>query len=92
MPEIPPALVLALIVGVFHTALYVLIRGSTRGGLPFLLLAAVLGAYAGQALGMRLPDPVRLGDFSFIWSSVLAWAGLLIVAIARVLGPSQEGL
>ncbi len=92
MPEIAPALVLALIVGVFHTALYVFIRGSARGRLPFLAAAAILGAYGGQAIGTRLPDPVRLGDFSLIWASVLAWAGILIIAIASVLGPSREGL
>ena len=46
--------VLALLVGVFHTALFVVIRGTAGGQLPLLLAAAVLGAWAGDALGARL--------------------------------------
>ncbi len=79
---------LALIVGVFHTSLYVLIRGS-GGRLPLVLVAAILGAYAGQALGSRLGDPLRIGDFGLVYSSLLAWAGILVIAIVSVLGPSR---
>jgi hypothetical protein len=85
MPEIGPAPVLALIVGVFHTSLYVFLRGSARGRLLLLLPAAVLGAYGGQALGLRLGDPVRLGDFGLVWASLLAWLGIGIVAIVSLL-------
>ena len=49
-----PAPILAVLLGVFHTALFVLIRGSARGQLPLLVLAASLGALAGDALGARL--------------------------------------
>ncbi len=80
---------LALIVGVLHTSLYVLLRGSAGGRLPLVLGAAILGAYAGQALGSRLGDPLRIGDFGLVYSSLLAWAGILIVAIVSVLGPSR---
>ncbi len=90
MPEIGPAPVLALIVGVFHTALYVLIRGSARGRLLVLLPAAVLGAYAGQALGGRLGDPLVIGDFGLLWASVLAWVGIAVVAIASTLVPGGD--
>ncbi len=80
---------LALIVGVLHTSLYVLLRGSAGGRLPLVLGAAILGAYAGQALGSRLGDPLRIGDFGLVYSSLLAWAGILVVAIVSVLGPSR---
>ncbi|MBA2254969.1 MAG: hypothetical protein H0W07_07645 [Chloroflexi bacterium] len=90
MPEIGTAPVLAVLVGFFHTALYVLLRGSAGGRLPFVFVAAVLGAYAGQAVGIRLGDPVRVGDFGLISSSVVAWIGILVVAAAGVLGPSRR--
>ncbi len=89
-PDVGPALVLALVVGAFHTCLYMLLRGSAGVRLLLVLVAAVLGALAGQALGARLGDPVRLGDFSLIWASALAWAGIAIVAVATTLGPSRQ--
>ena len=89
MPEIGPAPVLALLTGIFHTALYAFLRGSTGGRLPVLVVAAVLGAYAGQALGARLGDPLRIGDFAFLWASAVAWAGMLLVAVLAVLGPAR---
>jgi hypothetical protein len=88
MPEIGTAPVLAVVVGLFHTSLYVLIRGSIGARLPFVAIAAVLGAFAGQALGLRLGDPIRVGDFGLLSASVVAWAGILVVAAAGVLGPS----
>ena len=89
--EIGPAPILSLIVGVFHSALYVLIRGSAaRPRLPFAVIAAVLGAYAGQALGTHLGDPIRLGDFAMLSASLMAWAGILVVALTSVLGPARE--
>ena len=90
MPEIGPAPVLSVLVGFFHTAAYVLIRGSAGGRLPLILVAAVLGAYAGQALGARLGDPLRIGDFGLVWSSVVAWAGIVTVAVVSVLAPARD--
>ena len=90
LPEIGPAPVLSLVVGVFHTALYVLVRGTTLARLPVLLVAAVLGAFAGQALGARLGDPVRIGDYGLVSSSVVAWIGLLIVTAVGMLAPPRE--
>lgn len=89
MPEIGTAPVLAVLVGLFHTALYVLLRGSVGGRLPFVALAAILGAYAGQAVGVRLGDPLRIGDFGLLASSIVAWIGILVVAAAGVLGTSR---
>ena len=88
---IGPAPVLALLVGVFHTALYVLIRGSAGGQLPLLVLAAFLGALAGDELGGRLGfDLLRLGDFRLVAASLLAWAGIAMVAIVAILGPTRR--
>jgi hypothetical protein len=89
-PDVGPALVLALVVGAFHTSLYMLLRGSAGVRILLILVAAVLGALAGQALGSRLGDPLRVGDFSLIWASALAWLGIGIVAVATTLGPSRQ--
>ena len=73
MPDIGPAPILALFIGAFHTCLYVLVRGSAGTRLPFVMLAAVLGAYAGQAIAARLGDPLRIGDFGLLWASGVSW-------------------
>jgi hypothetical protein len=87
---IGPAPVLAGLFGLFHTSLYVLIRGSTGGRLPLLLLAACLGAWAGDALGARLAwDFLRIGDFRTLPASLMAWLGLATVTILSQLGPSR---
>jgi hypothetical protein len=83
-------MILAVLVGVFNVALFVLFGGQARGRLPFLVLAAILGAYAGQAVGERLGDPVRIGDFGLLSSSVVAWAGIAVVAIVSTLGPARN--
>jgi hypothetical protein len=89
VPEIGPAPVLALVVGAFHTGLYLLIRGSAGMHLPFALLAAVLGAYAGQALGGRLGDPLLIGDFGLAWASLLAWLGIGLIVAAGMLATAR---
>ena len=91
MPEVGPTPILAAIVGVFHVAIYVLVRGTARGQLLLLVPAAILGAYAGQALGVRLGDPLRIGDFGLIAASLLAWVGILVVVLIGTLGPSRDG-
>lgn len=88
---IGPGIVLAVLVGIFHTALYVAIRGSAGGQLPLLALAAILGAWAGDELGGRLGlDLVRIGDFRLVAASVVAWIAIGIVAIVAVLGPTRR--
>ena len=88
---IGPGIVLALLVGIFHTALYVAIRGSAGGQLPLLAAAAILGAWAGDELGGRLGlDLLRIGDFRLVAASVVAWIAIAIVAIVAVLGPTRR--
>ncbi len=85
MPEIAPAPVLSVLVGLFHTGIYLLIRGTAGLRLAFAGLAAILGAYAGQALGARLGDPLAIGDFGLLYASLLAWVGILIIVAASVM-------
>jgi hypothetical protein len=88
---IGPAPILALLVGAFHTSLYVLARGSAGGQLPLLLVAAVLGAWAGDALGTRLGmDILVIGDFHLLSASLVAWAGIGFVSIVAILGPTRR--
>jgi hypothetical protein len=81
--------VFALLVGGFHTALFLYLRG--RGGLEILIVfaAAALGAWAGDATGGRLDiDPIRIGDFHLIAASVVAWDGIGFVEVLSILGPA----
>lgn len=87
---IGPAPILAILVGIFHTGLYVLLRGSAGGQLPLLLIAAVLGAWAGDALGARLGiDFLRIGDFRLASASAVAWVGIGFVSVVAILGPTR---
>lgn len=90
MPEIGPTPVLAVLVGLFHTGLYLVVRGSAGLRLPFIALAAVLGAYGGQALGARLGDPLSIGDFGLLWASLLAWLGIALIVAASMLSPTRD--
>jgi hypothetical protein len=88
---IGPALVLAVLVGTFHTAVFVFVRGTAGGQLPLLVIAAILGAWAGDALGVRLGvDLLRIGDFRLLSASILAWLGLGAVAVISILGPARR--
>ncbi len=88
--SVEPALILAILVGIFHASLYVLIRGSAGGRLPILVIAAILGAWAGDALGDRLGVTLlSIGDFSLLAASVLAWIGIGISSAVAILGPSK---
>ena len=87
---IPPALPLALLLGLLHTSIYVLIRGDAGGRLPLTYVAASLGAWAGAALGDRLGlTMISIGDFPLIPASILAWVGIGIVATLATLGPQR---
>jgi hypothetical protein len=84
-------MVLSVLVGIFHAALSVLIRGSAGGRLQVLVAAAILGAWAGDALFGRLGIAIAtIGDYNLIGASILAWLGIGIVSIVATLGPSPE--
>lgn len=88
---IGPAIILAAIFAVLHVAIYVLIRGRIGARLPLVLGAAFLGAWAGDAIDGRVGvDPVRIGDFHVLAASVLAWAGIGVVAVLAILGAQQR--
>ena len=87
---IGPALILSAVLALFHVSLYVFIRNGAGSRLPLLLLAAFLGAWAGDAIGGRLDaDPLRIGDFHVIFASVVAWLGIGFVAVLAVLAPDR---
>lgn len=88
---IGPALVLAVIVGLFHVAAYVFIRGRAGARLPLLMVASVLGAWAGDAVAGRMNiDPLRVGDFHLVTASFVAWLAIGLVAILAVLVPERK--
>lgn len=87
--SLEPSLVLSVLVGTFHAALSVLIRGSAGGRLPALVAAAILGAWAGDAIFDRLGIGVlTLGDYHLLGASVVAWLGIGLVSIMAALGPT----
>ncbi len=88
---IGPALPLALLLGLVHTALYVLVRGDAGGRLPLTYVAAALGAWAGAALGEQIGfGMLAIGDFSLVAASIVAWLGIGFVAIVATLGPDRR--
>ena len=88
---IEPSLVLSVLVGLFHAAVSVAIRGSAGGRLPALVAAAILGAWAGDAIFGRLGvGIVTRGDYNLIGASIVAWLGVAIVSGIAVLGPNPE--
>jgi len=90
--SLDPALILAILVGIFHASLYVMIRGSAGGRLPIIVIAAILGAWAGDALGDRLGIGFfSMGDFRLFAASVVAWIGIGISSAVAILGPSRGG-
>ncbi len=89
--SLEPSLVLSVLLGIFHAALSVLIRGSAGGRLPILVAAAILGAWAGDALFARLGLGIlTLGDYHLLGASIVAWIAIAIVSVVAVLGPTRE--
>jgi hypothetical protein len=88
--SVDPSLVLSVLVGTFHASLSVLLRGSAGGRLPAVVIAAILGAWAGDALMDRLGiDALTIGDYHLIGASVLAWLGIGLVSVVSILGPTR---
>jgi hypothetical protein len=89
--SIDPALILSVLVGTFHASLYVLIRGTAGGRLPIIVAAAILGAWAGDALAGRLGfNVLSIGDFHLLGASIVAWVGIGISTAVAILGPSER--
>lgn len=87
--SIDPSLILSVLVGSFHAALSVLVRGTAGGRLPAIAVAAILGAWAGDAIAGRLGiDVLTIGDYHLIGASVLAWVGIGLVSVVAVLAPN----
>ena len=87
---IGPALVLSIILGLFHVSAYVFIRGRVGARVPLLLIAAILGAWAGDAVAARMAiDPLRVGEYHLISASVVAWLGIGLVAVLAGLVPER---
>jgi hypothetical membrane protein len=83
--------ILAVLVGIFHSGLFFFLGG--RGGLRLILTigAAILGAWAGDAVGGRLGfDAFRLGDFRLLPASIMAWLGIGFVEVISILGPERR--
>lgn len=80
-----PAFVLSVLVGAFHTCMYIVIRGRIGWHIPAVLAAAILGALAGQAIGARIGGVLRLGDYSLLWASALAWMGIGVAVVTSAL-------
>ena len=80
-----PAFVLSLLVGAFHTCLYIFIRGNLGWHIPAVLVGGVIGALLGQAIGARVGDLLRIGDYSLLWASLVAWIGMgMAIVISTV--------
>jgi len=88
--SLEPSLVMSVLLGLFHAALSVVIRGTAGGRLPALVAAAILGAWAGDAIFGRLGiDVLTIGDYHLLGASIVAWVGIGLVSVVAVLGPSS---
>jgi hypothetical protein len=91
--SIEPSLVLSVLVGAFHASLSVLIKGSATGRLALIVIAAILGAWAGDALMDRIGlDVLTIGDYHLLGASILAWVGIGLVMVVSTLGPTRSGI
>ncbi len=93
MPPIAPSLVLSLLVGVFVASFYVLVRGRTLSRLPFVIGAAMLGGWAGDAVGgLAALSVLTIGDFHLPAAAIGAGVGVGLVELLSVLvAPKPEG-
>ena len=67
-----PALVLSLLVGAFHTCVYIFVRGNLGWHIPGLLVGAILGALVGQAIGGSPEGGIfKSTDGGATWSPVM---------------------
>ncbi len=90
MPPVSPAIVLSVLVGVFDSCLYLVLRGTIRAHMVAVVPAAIVGAFIGQAVGGRVGDPVRIGDYSLVWAVVVSWVGILVVVSLASVMPDRD--
>jgi hypothetical protein len=76
-----PAFVLSVVVGAFHTCVYIFVRGRLGWHIPALLMGAIIGAMAGQAIGARVGGVFVIGDYNLVWASAFAWLGIGIALV-----------
>jgi hypothetical protein len=93
VPSIAPGVLLSVLVGIFVASAYVLVRGRTLSRLPFVVGAAILGAWAGDAAGGLAGVAVlAVGDFHTPAAVLGAVLGIAIVELLSVLAsPKPEG-
>lgn len=90
--SLEPSLVLSVLVGSFHASLSVLLKGSVDRRIALVVIAAILGAWAGDALMDRLGlDVLTIGDYHLLGASILAWVGIGLVTVVATLGPARSG-
>ena len=82
---------MSVLLGIFHAALSVAIRGSAGGRLPLLVAAAILGAWAGDAISGRLGFVLlTIGDYHLLGASLVAWIAIGLVSVVAVLGSTGQ--
>ena len=94
VPHVAPAVVLSVLVGLFDSCLYLVLRGVLRPHLLVVVPAAIVGAYIGQAVGGRVGDPVQIGDFSVRLGvrGRLGGASSIVVSLASIVPDRQSAL
>ncbi|TMB58181.1 MAG: hypothetical protein E6J47_00490 [Chloroflexi bacterium] len=86
-----PWLVLTAIVAAMNLAAFIAIRGRWDRFVAVLLLASVIGAILGNAIGERTGvELVRIGDFHLVIASVGAQLCMLVATLLTQLGPSRR--
>lgn len=91
MIDVGVAPVFAILAGIFHGGLFVFWRGTGNGRMAVTFLAAILGAWAGDAFGALIGlDLLRVGDFRLVAASAGAWIGIGLVAVIAILGPESN--
>lgn len=91
LSQVPPALILALLVASAYAALYNLWRNGSPRDLGFCLIAAWVGFALGQAAGWLLHfDWGMIGSLYMIEGTLLAWVMLLLMNWLRMPGSKKQ--
>ena len=84
LPPVPPWLVLAGLLGVINGAACFMLIGRDASRLAWYAVLGLLAASLGQvvASGVRVPQPLEIGDVNVLAASVAA-CGVLVAARVR---------